>query len=242
LRKRRDRGPVALEAYETLAARYAAMVDEKPENAYYERPAVLSMLPHPGGMSVLDAGCGPGRYAEWLADHGADVTGIDVSPKMIRLARKRLGRRARLHVADLSKPLDFLETGSFDLVVAALVLDYVKDWSRLFTDFNRVLKQFGLLVFSCGHPFGDLMHRPEGNYFRTELTDYEWKGFGIPVSVPYYRRPLEAIFQAPLEAGFILESVAEPRAGEELRKRDALAYKRLSRVPGFIVIRCRKGT
>jgi len=37
--------PIALEAYETLAERYAALVDTKPENAYYERPATPSLLP-----------------------------------------------------------------------------------------------------------------------------------------------------------------------------------------------------
>jgi len=54
-----------LEAYETLAERYAVLVDTKPENAYYERPATLSLLRDMRGKRVLDAGCGPGSYAEW---------------------------------------------------------------------------------------------------------------------------------------------------------------------------------
>lgn len=62
--------PIALEAYETLADAYAEAIDTKPHNAYYERPATLSLLPEVAGKRVLDAGCGPGAYAEWLLDRG----------------------------------------------------------------------------------------------------------------------------------------------------------------------------
>jgi ubiquinone/menaquinone biosynthesis C-methylase UbiE len=58
--------PIALDAYETLAAAYAAVIDTKPHNAYYERPATLSLMPEVKGKRVLDAGCGTGVYSEWL--------------------------------------------------------------------------------------------------------------------------------------------------------------------------------
>lgn len=61
---------IAFDAYEKLADAYAAMVDTKPHNAYLERPATLSLLPNVKGKRVLDAGCGPGVYSEWLVKHG----------------------------------------------------------------------------------------------------------------------------------------------------------------------------
>ena len=100
--------PIALDAYETLAERYAALVDSKPENAYCERPATLSLLPDVGGKRVLDAGCGPGSYSDWLVARGAEVVAIDVSPKMVQLARRRVGLQVDVRLADLRKPLDFL--------------------------------------------------------------------------------------------------------------------------------------
>jgi len=42
----------------------------------------------PAPARVLDAGCGTGRLASWLADHGYDVVGCDVDPEMIRVARR----------------------------------------------------------------------------------------------------------------------------------------------------------
>ena len=238
----RKRKPVALEAYEKLAGPYAALVDEKVENAYYEMPATLSLLPHVAGMHVLDAGCGTGRYTEWLLDHGAEVVGVDVSPRMIRHARKRVGKRAEFHVADLGKPLDFLGGLRFDLVLAALILDYIEDWEPLFAEFNRVLKGFGLLVFSCGHPFSDYTQHPGADYFATEYVEHTWRGFGVPVVVPSYRRPIGSILSGLVGAGFALEKLVEPRAGEEVRKRDPDAYEKRYRLPGFMAIRARKRT
>ena len=122
-RKQKDEKPIALEAYETLAEQYAALVDSKAENAYCERPATLSLLPDVRGKRVLDAGCGPGSYSEWLVIHGAIVVSLDISPKMVELARQRLGTRAEIHQADLSKPLSFLRDGQFEVILCPLVLD-----------------------------------------------------------------------------------------------------------------------
>ena len=234
--------PVALDAYERLAERYAAMADDKPENACFERPVTLSLLPHVGGRRVLDAGCGHGRYTDWLVDHGAEVVGLDVSPKMVRQARKRIGRRADLRVADLNRPLDFLEAGAFDLVLATLVLDYIEDWRPLFREFNRVLKGFGFLVFSCRHPFAYYDLHPEGDYFTTEYVEDRWEGFGTPVIVPAYRRPVESILATLTDCGFALEVFLEPRPAEEVRRRDPGVHARLSRLPGLLCIRARKAT
>ncbi len=238
----RRRKPIALDAYEKLAERYAALVDEKPENAHYEMPATLSVLPHVAGKRVLDAGCGTGRYAEWLLDRGAEVVGVDVSPAMIRQAKKRVGKRAEFHIADLGRPLDFLESDCFDMVLAPLVLDYIEDWEPLLREFNRVLKGFGLLVFSCGHPFADYDDHPGADYFATEYAEDEWRGFGVPVVMPCYRRSLGTILSSLIETGFAIEKFLEPRAGEEVKKRDVSSYERYHRLPGFLAIRARKRT
>jgi SAM-dependent methyltransferase len=238
----RKRKPIALDAYEKLADRYAALVDDKAENAYYEMPATLSLLPNVGGMRVLDAGCGSGRYTEWLIDRGADVVGVDVSPRMIRQARRRVGKRAELHVADLGRPLDFLSAECFDLVLAPLVLDYIEEWEPVFDEFSRVLKGFGLLVFSCGHPLADYCGHARADYFRTEYVEDLWEGFGIPVVVPCYRRPVGCVLASLIEAGFALEKFLEPRAGEEVRRRDPEAYQKRHRLPSFLAVRARKTT
>jgi len=232
--------PIALDAYECLAERYAALVDSKPENAYYERPATLSLLPSVEGKCVLDAGCGPGSYSEWLVAHGAKVVAIDVSPKMVQLAKQRLGRRVEVHLADLSKSLDFLATASFDLVLCPLVLDYIRDWESIFAEFFRVLRDPGLLVFSVEHPFTKFLLHGAEEYFATELGETEWRGFGIRVRMPSYRRPLSEMISPLAGAGFVVEQIIEPRPTEEFKHKDPEAYERLSKRPGFLCVRARK--
>jgi SAM-dependent methyltransferase len=236
------RKPIALEAYETLAARYASQVDRKAENAYYERPATLSLLPPVAGKRVLDAGCGPGVYAEWLREHGAEVVGVDASPKMIGFARRRLGKGVALHIADLEQPIDFLEAESFDIVLCTLALDYLKDWDRVFAQFNRALRSFGVLVFSAGHPFMDYRSHTETSYYVTSPVKDIWTGFGIKVAVPYYRRPLSSMLTPLIDAGFTIERVLEPQPDETLKTASPRAYEALSELPGFLCVRARKAT
>jgi 2-polyprenyl-3-methyl-5-hydroxy-6-metoxy-1,4-benzoquinol methylase len=120
-----DDKPIALDAYETLAESFASVIDTKPHNAYYERPATFSLLPEVQGKRVLDAACGPGVHSEWLIARGAEVVGVDASQKMIELAKRRLGESADVRYADLRKPLTFLENKSFDIVLSSLTMTIV---------------------------------------------------------------------------------------------------------------------
>ena len=233
--------PVALDAYESLAEAYAAAIDTKPHNAYYERPTTLSLLPKVKGKRVLDAGCGPGVYSEWLVEHGAEVVGVDASPKMVELAKQRLGTASDVRQADLSKPLTFLGSSSFDMVLSPLVLEYVEDWGSTFAEFYRVLRPDGHLVFSVTHPFFDYIYFKSNNYFETELVGSEWSGFKpIQVYVPSFRRSLGATLNPLIEAGFCLERILEPKPTEKFKEADPKHYEELSQQPCFLCIRARK--
>lgn len=69
-----------------MALDYSADNAESATNACYERPGTIDLLPDVNGLRVLDAGCGSGVLTEWLLDHGADVTSIDLSPVMADIA------------------------------------------------------------------------------------------------------------------------------------------------------------
>jgi SAM-dependent methyltransferase len=233
---------LALDAYEKLAEAFAAHVDTKSYNAFYERPATLGLLPPIAGLRVLDAGCGPGAYTEWLVEHGAEVVGIDVSPRMVELANQRLKGRASIVHADLGAPLDFLESASFDLILSPLVPDYIEDWHALFSEFFRLLRATGYFVFSVGHPFDEFFsHHPEGNYFAIEQIEWGMRMGVVSVRVPYYRRPLQALLDPLLDAGFILDRLVEPRPVPQFREHDPEDYEKLMRRPGFLCVRAKKG-
>jgi ubiquinone/menaquinone biosynthesis C-methylase UbiE len=165
-------------AYDSLADAYAAKVGTKAHNAFYERPATLSLIGDVAGKRILDAGCGPGIYTQWLLDKGAQVVAIDANAKMLAYARKRTADRARLFLANMEEPLSFIDTGSIDGVVSALAITYVRDHRALFAEFNRVLRSGGWLVVSTEHPFFSYGYFKVPNYFATKRVSSVWKGFG----------------------------------------------------------------
>jgi ubiquinone/menaquinone biosynthesis C-methylase UbiE len=233
--------PIALDAYETLAAAYASVIDTKPHNAYYERPATLSLMPEVKGKRVLDAGCGSGVYSEWLIKHGAEIVAVDASPKMVELAKQRLGSTTDVRQADLSKPLTFLHDSSFDVVLCPLVLEYIEDWHSTFAEFYRVLRPGGHFVFSVTHPFYDYIYFKSSNYFETELVGGEWRGFeGVRVYMPSFRRSLSATLSPLVETGFCLERILEPKPTDEFKKADPKHYEELSQQPCFLCVRAKK--
>ncbi len=233
--------PIALDAYEALAEAYAAVIDTKPHNAYYERPATLSLMPEVEGKRVLDAGCGPGVYSEWLIERGAEVVAVDASPKMVELAKRRLGSVTDVRQANLSKPLTFLDSSSFDIVLSPLVLEYIEDWGSTFAEFYRVLRPDGHFVFSVTHPLFDYIYFKSNNYFGIELVGSEWRGFKpVRVHVPSFRRSLGATLNPLIEAGFSLERILEPKPMDEFKEADPKHYEELSQQPCFLCIRARK--
>ncbi|MEZ4668989.1 MAG: class I SAM-dependent methyltransferase [Anaerolineae bacterium] len=232
--------------YEQFARRYAEHALTKPHNAYYDRPAVLSLLPELQGKRVLDAGCGPGIYAELFLERGAAVVSFDVTPAFVEITKERVGERATVLRADMQEPLKFAENESFDVVVAPLVLDYVMNWTPTFKEFYRVLKTGGVFIFSCGHPMGDWLwlnsKKPlEESYFDTHSFSMAWSGFGEPKPViTGIRRPLNAIISPLLDAGFSLDKLIEPLPTEDFKRADPEGYDKLTREPGFICVRGKK--
>ncbi|HEX2907797.1 MAG TPA: class I SAM-dependent methyltransferase, partial [Phototrophicaceae bacterium] len=218
----------------------------KPHNAYYDRPATLSLLPDVAGKRVLDVGCGPGFYAEWLVNHGAAVVAFDVTPDFVAITRERVGNRATVLRADLNERLDFAADAAFDVALAPLVFDYFADLGPVFTELARVLKPGGLLVFSCGHPFSDWLLAAQRlgmgqRYFDIEAYEMAWKGFGEPYPVVRaYRRPLQAILNPLLAAELRLDHLLEPLPTEDFKQADPQDYDKLMREPGFLCVRARK--
>jgi SAM-dependent methyltransferase len=127
-------------------ARWAASYDE-PGNELIdiEEPIVREILDGlPVGIA-LDAACGTGRHAAYLASLGHAVIGVDISPEMLAVAREKVPA-AELHEADLHDlPLS---DDSADLVVCALSLTHVPDLGRALAELVRVLRPNGHLVVS----------------------------------------------------------------------------------------------
>jgi len=224
-------------SYKGKATKYAEIVDSQPWNAYYERPATTSLLPSLANANVLDVGCGSGWYSEYLLGCGAKVTAFDLNSEFVALTKARVGQRAKVLQADLSKPLDFASDNNFDVVICPLVMHYLKDWQPTFREYHRVLKTHGVLVFSTHHPFNDWKLFNKEDYFATELIEDEWEDVG---KITFYRRPLTDISQDLNTTGFLIERLLEPQPTKDFRRVNPDNYELLMKTPWFIVIRAIK--
>ena len=226
-----------VDAFEEFAADYAAAGEDNAWNALYERPAMISLLGDVAGRRVLDAGCGAGPLALWLSACGAEVVGFDRSAAMVELARRRGIARATFHVADLGEPLEFLDSGSFDLLAAGLVLHYLRDWVAPLRELRRVMRDGGRLVLSTHHPAADVRLSDSGEYLSTELIHDEWRKGGRAFRIDFWRRPLHEMFAAFDLAGWRVERLVEPLPVPECRERFPQAWARLTKDPAFLLFR-----
>lgn len=234
--------PIAYDTYQSIAAAYAALAPDKDYNAYYDRPAMLSLLDESvAGQHILDAGCGPGIYSEILLQKGAQVTGVDVSENMIELAQQRNGDGGRFMVANLEEPLSMFKDAEFDGILSALAITYIQDLKVLFQEFQRVLKPGGWFCFSTEHPFFSYHYFKLENYFDTQKVACDWKSFSAePITMSSYYHSLSCITDALLDNGLVIEKILEAKPVPEFALKHPRGYAERLQSPSFIHFRARK--
>jgi malonyl-CoA O-methyltransferase len=110
-------------------------------------------LPDLKGKSVLDAGCGTGRFCVKGIEQGAAfVKGIDLSPVMIEEARKNCGR-TEFECWDLST----VKLDSYDVVICGLVLGHIELLEPVLTKLIKSLTPGGHIIFTDFHPHQTMM-------------------------------------------------------------------------------------
>lgn len=100
---------------------------------------------------VIDIGCGGGIFSESLATHGAQVTGIDLAPQSINVAKLHL-YESELDINYQCMSLEQLAESylkpSFDIVVCMEMLEHVDDPFSIINNASKIIKPGGLAFFS----------------------------------------------------------------------------------------------
>ncbi|MGW6201151.1 DUF480 domain-containing protein [Kribbella sp. NPDC055110] len=76
-------------AYDAVATTYADELLDELDAMPFERWLLDRVIAHANGQPIVEVGSGPGHVTAYLADHGADATGVDLSPEMVAEARRR---------------------------------------------------------------------------------------------------------------------------------------------------------
>jgi ubiquinone/menaquinone biosynthesis C-methylase UbiE len=95
------------------------------------------------GARIADLGCGSGAFSERLRQRGYSCTGVDLSPKLIRIAREKYPGIEFLE-GDIER-LPFAD-GSFDAVLLAGVLHHLPERAKCAAEIKRILRPGGRFV------------------------------------------------------------------------------------------------
>lgn len=234
-------------------------------NLFHQRliePSVLQLLDLSAGERVLDIGCGNGALARQMAALGAEVVGIDFSPKMIDLARRRSTDVAAINyrVVDATDESALLRLGerSYDAITCTMALMDMPSISSLFRAASQLLKDTGCLVFATAHPAFNsnnpvFLHEKEDRagtvreryaiklYAYLDMQPVKGAGApGEPMPHTYYHRPLSALLGAAFAAGFALDALLEPAfTQEDAAQAKGLTWAKLPQIPPVLTGRLR---
>ena len=230
---------------------------------YVNTPAFLAMLPAAIGLNGLDIGCGEGHNTRLLAQRGAHMTAVDITPTFLRhpvdMERQQpLGiRYQRASAVALPFP-----DATFDFATSIMCLMDMPEPERAIREAYRVVKPGSFFQFSITHPCfqtplwrwvhdenGQRLGVVCGKYYQHEdgRVD-EWTFGAAPAElkqkfgkfrIPRFDRTLTEWTNTLLDAGFVIDRFCEPTVDDEmLRCHPNLADHRA--IAYFLIIRCRK--
>lgn len=192
------------------AAAYALWADSYPAHAHNpvmqaEERALLGLLVDDlRGLSVVDAGCGSGRYMRHALRRGAArVHGVDLSPEMLARASQALeGAQGDAYVALSQGSLDALPLadGFADVTLCGLVIGHLETLMPSLNELRRVTRPEGVVLCSDVHPTGHAL-----GWLR------DFKASGRRYAARHTPHLYSHWHAACAQLGLVIEHVLEPR-------------------------------
>jgi ubiquinone/menaquinone biosynthesis C-methylase UbiE len=237
-------------SYNDIAEWYDQFLRERPVYMDVILPGVFALVGEVEGEDICDLACGQGWVARELARRGARVTGLDLAPNLLALARRYEEQEPLgiVYVQGDAQRAEPLSDRQFTGCVCIMALINIPDLHATFQSVRRILKPGGWLVFAITHPCFDTPHArwtslpdPEHPLGRT-VTGYfderEWLSSnpaGVRSRVGDYHRMLSTYLNTLIATGFALECVLEPRPSA--RQAERVPGNR--EVPTLLLIRAR---
>jgi ubiquinone/menaquinone biosynthesis C-methylase UbiE len=185
------------EGYSVWAAQY-----DQDDNALIrlEEQLTIPLLAPLPKQTVLDLGTGTGRYAIRLAEQGARVVALDQSRAMLAIAEgaaAQAGVSIQFMQQSLDTPLP-LDSYTFDLLIAALVLSHVEPLEAVLREAYRVLRPGGHFLVTDFHPAA-IAHG-----WRTQFTQSD-----TTYLLPTAQHTREHYLKALQGAGFVIQTIED---------------------------------
>ncbi len=136
-------------------------------------PNLLRLMEIRTGEKIIDIACGQGFFSIEFAKAGAEVTGADISPELIAIAKKGAGagRNLQFFPAPADK-LTFAKPETFDKAAIILALQNIENLSGTLAEAARVLKKGGKLFLVMNHPAFRIPKKSAWGFDEAAKTQY----------------------------------------------------------------------
>lgn len=186
---------------------------------------LLEALWKPGQeVNIIDIGCGEGLFARALADLGANVTGADIAPEMIAVAKAKSPKSIHYQIAP-SHQLSFAKNAAYDAAIIILAIQNIERFRETFRECARILKPGGTLLFVINHPAFRIPKRTAWDWDKINSVQFRrcdaylsesrekidmdpGKTSGKRFTFSFHR-PLQSYVQALAENGFVVAELEE---------------------------------
>ncbi len=258
-RRSRGRGQASETSWERVARWYDGWVGA--EGSRYHQalaiPAALALLDPRPGEAILEVGAGQGVLAPHVARLGASYTGVDASPRLIEIARRRHGRNGRFLVGDARnlREVSGLRAGQFGAAVFLLSIQDMNPLEPIFSSIDWALARHGRVVIVMTHPaFRQPRHAGWGFDDGRKLVFRRVDAYLSPMEVPMkalgnrpptrsYHRPISTYVNGLSAVGFSIDAMLElPDSVDERRAGGSRAGRlAAAEIPLFLGLRARRG-
>lgn len=230
-------------SYDEYAAEYAALIQSRDAwgfSPYLDLviPALLQVTGDVAGKRVLDACCGEGYLTRILAGRGAQVTGVDISARLVKMARQREAEERQgisYLVHDMTRPLPQYED-QMDVITCNLALNDISDYSSFIANLGAMLRPGGVLVFSLNNPYSAVVRGKVERYFDSgRSTAYAGlAAAGVPAL--YHHRTLEDYVGEFKRHGLWLRTLSDVRPGAAHLASGSPRPREYERFPYFMIL------
>ena len=184
-------------AYNAWAESYDAQENKTRDLDKEATKNVLSAIINSSTL-VLEFGCGTGKNTAWLAESAAEITGVDFSEEMLKIARQKISSpNINFKQADITKSWPFANQ-FFSVITCNLILEHVENLDFIFSEAQRVLKTNGYFFISELHPIKQYM----GSKARFELNNKS-------ISPDCYTHHISDYFSAATKFYFVCNDLRE---------------------------------
>ena len=212
-------------------------------------PAIIDLLQPTADMHILDVGCGTGVLAPSISASGANYTGIDISRKLIDIAKQHHGKHGTFQKGDARKLHTFIPLESVDACAYLLSVQDMNPLDAVIASAARVLKTGGTIALLMTHPCFRIPRQSGWGYEKDKKLQYRrLDRYLSPLNIPMkqhkqgatisFHRPLQDYINTLGDYGLMVDKLDEITTYEDGKTR---AEKRANaEFPLFMAVRARK--